>query len=409
MPAIPNPPRAATVLRRPAVRRWVIARVASGAATTMVRAVVLWQVYVLSRSAAVLGLVGLISFVPGPVASLLGGVVADGHDRRRVVLIAQSVGLACALALAALSASGRATVGSVLAIVVVSSAAFAFEAPARQALLPGLVPKEELSRAVTVMSTGQALALVSGPAIGGVLVAARGPGLAYAVATALFVVSLAFVLRVASPPLATRRAVSFSGLVEGLRFVRGQPVVLAAMTVDLFAVVFGGATALLPVYATDILRVGATGYGLLSSSLEIGALATSVALILFPPMERLGRAILLSVAVYGLATIAFGLSRSFPLSVAVYALVGVADQVSVVGRNTLVQLATPDELRGRVSSVNMIFIGASNQLSVAEAGFVAALTTPTFSVVSGGCGVLIVVALVARVAPSLWRFRAPSA
>jgi len=170
-------------------------------------------------------------------------------------------------------------------------------------------------------------------------------------------------------------------------------------------VIFGGATALLPVYANDILKVGEAGYGILASSFEIGALLTSVALILFPPIHRLGRAILVSVVAYGLATIVFGLSRSFPLSLAAYAIAGMADQVSVVGRTTLVQTVTPDELRGRVSSVNMIFIGASNQLSTAEAGLVAYLTTPTISVVSGGTMVLLVACATALLVPTFWRFR----
>ncbi|HYR95676.1 MAG TPA: MFS transporter, partial [Candidatus Binatus sp.] len=171
------------------------------------------------------------------------------------------------------------------------------------------------------------------------------------------------------------------------------------------AVIFGGAAALLPIYATEILRVGARGYGLLTSSLELGALVMSFALALLPPIRRAGRALLAAVAVYGVATIVFGLSRSFPLSVLAYVVVGMADQVSVVMRSTTIQLATPDALRGRVSGVNMIFIGASNQLGAAESGFVAALTSPTFSVVSGGMASLAVVAIVAATLPQLRRYR----
>lgn len=397
---------AALVLKRPNVRRWVLARLLAGTGATMMRAVFLWHLYDLSKSTAVLALVGLLSFVPLPAASLIGGLVADAYDKRRVVLTAQAVGLTCAIALTFLSRMGAATVASMLAIIVVNAAAASFEAPARQSMLPSLVPKEEFSRAVTVMGTAGALAFMSGPALAGVVLAAAGVSTAYAGAAGLYVLSMLLVMGVTGGMgTASKRAVSIAGLKEGLGFVKRQKIVLAAMSIDLFAVIFGGATALLPVYANEILKVGETGYGLLASSFEIGALATSVLLVVFPPVHRLGRAILISVVTYGLATIVFGLSRSFPLSLAAYAIAGAADQVSVVGRTTLVQMETPDDLRGRVSSVNMIFIGASNQLSTAEAGFVAYLTTPEISVVSGGGMVLVVAAVTALLVPALWRFR----
>jgi hypothetical protein len=202
-----------------------------------------------------------------------------------------------------------------------------------------------------------------------------------------------------------RRGVSVHAVREGLAYVRRHQVVLGCMTLDMFAVIFGGATALLPIYANEILHVGATGYGILSASLEAGALMSSLALMTLPPIRGAGRALLVAVAVYGVATILFGLSRSFPLSVAAYMLVGVADQVSVVMRSTAIQLSTPDELRGRVSSVNFIFIGASNQLGAVESGFVAALTSAPFAVVSGGIGCLIVLVIVAARLPELRRYR----
>lgn len=398
--------RASEVLKRPNVRRWISARVAAGIAATMMRAVFLWHIYDLSKSTAVLSLVGLLSFLPAPIASLAGGAIADAYDRRKIVLVAQMVGLCCAVTLCLLGVTGSASVPLMLSIIVVNAAASAFEAPARQSMLPTLVPKEEFSRAVTVMGTGGALAFVSGPALGGVLIAARGVPFAYGCAAVLYVASMALVSRVEAPRAApsSKRAVSAAGLLEGLRFLKGRPVILAAMSIDLFAVIFGGATALLPVYANEVLAVGEAGYGLLAASFEIGALLTSFLLIVFPPVRKLGRAIITSVVVYGLATIVFGLSRSFPLSIAAYVLAGMADQVSVVGRTTLVQSETPDELRGRVSSVNMIFIGASNQLSTAEAGFVAYLTTPTISVVSGGLMVLVVAALAVTLVPKLWKY-----
>jgi len=192
---------------------------------------------------------------------------------------------------------------------------------------------------------------------------------------------------------------------EGLAFVRGNPVVLGCMALDMFAVILGGATALLPVYAKEILAVGPSGYGLLTSSLEIGALAMSLLLLIRPAIDRAGPVLLAAVAVYGLATLGFGLSRSFPLSVALYMLAGAADQVSVVLRATAVQLSTPDALRGRVSAVNMIFIAASNQLGAVESGFLAAATSATFAVVSGGIGCLLVVAFTAWKLPELRGYR----
>jgi hypothetical protein len=204
---------------------------------------------------------------------------------------------------------------------------------------------------------------------------------------------------------APRGAMSWQAVREGLVYVRRQPVVLGCMTLDMFAVIFGGATALLPIYADEILAVGARGYGVLSASLEAGALLSSVALLLLPPIRRAGPALLFAVALYGAATVVFGLSRWFPLSVVAYALAGVADQVSVVMRGTAIQLSTPDELRGRVSAVNFLFIGASNQLGAVESGFVAALTSAPFAVVSGGVGCLAVVAVVALRLPALRAYR----
>jgi MFS family permease len=274
------------------------------------------------------------------------------------------------------------------------------------ALLPTLVPRGVFANAVTVNSTVQAIAMAAGPALAGLVIAAAGVSATYALYVGLLALAsaaLAFVRPLA--PSAQRGSVSWSAIVEGLRFVRRRGVVLGAMTLDMFAVIFGGAQALVPVYATEILGVGARGYGLLAASLEIGALVSAALLILLPPIRRLGRALLLAVAAYGLATMAFGLSRWFPLSVAAYMAVGMADQVSVVTRHTLIQLATPDALRGRVSAVNSVFIGASNHLGAVEAGAVAALTSATFAVVSGGAACLGVLGLVALKLPELRRHR----
>lgn len=407
----PSKKSAFSVLSKTNVRRWVFARLSAGVAVTCLRATVLWLVYDVTRSAALLGLMGLLSFVPAPFAALAGGLVADAYDRKRVVLFAQIVALACAAGLVALTSLSELPLAWLYATYVLNGVALAFEGPARQAMLPRLVTAEELPRAVTVMSTGQALAFVSGPAIAGLVIGWKGAQAACVLSFVLLVASVLFVLRVEEPKLGAapgRPAVGLAALKEGLSFVFKNRAVLGALSIDMFAVLLGGATAMLPIYANDILGVGAHGYGLLAACLDVGALAASAVMLLIPPIKRLGRAIIVSVVLYGLATIAFGLSRSFPLSMFLYFLVGLADQVSVVGRTTLVQLSTPDALRGRVSSVNLLFIIASNQLSIAESGFVAALTSPTTSVVSGGVGVFVVVILVVALIPELWRGQAPT-
>lgn len=385
---------------------YVGSRFCSGTAMAMLRAAIAWHVYALTNSAFHLGLVGLVQFLPALGLMLLGGAVADTYERRRVIMLAQIVPLGCALVLFAATRSGVVSVPLLYAMVFMIACSASFENPARAALLPTLVPRAVFPRAVTLASTGQALAFMSGPAGGGIVIAEYGIDAVYGCYGLLIAGSLlGLALLRPAPHTGARVAISWSAVREGLRFVRRNEVVLGCMTLDMFAVIFGGATALLPIYATDILHVGPQGYGVLSAALEAGALLSSLVLVARPPVHRAGRALLVAVGVYGLATIGFGLSRWFPLSVAFYMLVGIADQVSVVMRSTAIQLSTPDALRGRVSSVNFIFIGASNQLGAAESGFVAALTNPTLSVVSGGIGCLIVLAVVAATLPKLRRYR----
>jgi MFS family permease len=393
-------------MRSRALWLYLASRFCSATAMMMLRAAIAWHVFALSHSAFHLGLIGLVQFVPVVSLMLVGGAVADVYDRRKIMMLAQSIPLACAVVLFAATRSGLTTLAMLYAVVALVGVAWAFDSPSRAALLPTLVPREDFPRAVTIASTNQALAFTTGPALGGWVIAAAGVGSVYAVMALLVAASLATLWFLPSRrQQRTGAVVTLRAIREGLGFVRRQPVVLGCMTLDMLAVVFGGAAALLPIYATEILRVGAAGYGLLTSSLEMGALLMAFALTLLPPIERAGRALLVAVAVYGVATVVFGLSRSFPLSVAAYMMVGMADQVSVVMRSTAIQLSTPDALRGRVSGVNMIFIGASNQLGAAESGFVAALTNPTFSVVSGGVASLGVLAVVATALPALRHYR----
>jgi len=393
-------------LREPGVARFVTSRFFSGAGQTLLRATFAWQVFALTGSAFHLGLVGLVQFVPTFFLSLVAGALADSFERRRIVLLAQAATLAGSATLGLLTHAGDPSLPLVYGVVFATSAAMAFEAPARQALLPTLVPRAIFPSAVTVNSTVQQLGWVTGPVVMGFVIDAFGVAAAYAAHVALILVSLAN-LAALPPPRgeAPRRDVSLRAIGEGIAFVRSRPAVLGAMALDMFAVIFGSATALLPIYANEILDVGARGYGLLASALEIGSLSMAAVLLFLPPIRRAGRALCIAVAIYGLATIAFGFSTWFPLSVAAFLVAGAADQVSVVLRSTLIQLATPDALRGRVSSVNFIFIGASNQLGAVESGFVAWLTSAVFAVVSGGVACLAVLGLVAWKLPELRRYR----
>jgi MFS family permease len=385
---------------------YLVGRFASGTALTMLRTVVGWHIYSISHSAFHLGVVGVLQFLPALAFTLISGAAADSYDRRRIMNAAQLIAATAASMLFWLTKAGTIQLWAIYTGVVIISSAWAFEGPARTALLPQIVGPERFQRAVTIASTNQALAFVSGPALGGMLIAGFGIVAAYGSFLGLIAVAFASVLGLHIAPVndGPKRRVTLAAIREGLLFVWSRPIVLGCMTLDMFAVIFGGATALLPIYAKEILQVGARGYGLLNSAMEIGALSMALLLMTLPPIRRAGHVLLATVAAYGVATIVFGVSRAFPLSLAAYIAAGAADQVSVVLRSTAIQLSTPDELRGRVSSVNLLFIGASNQLGAAESGFVAAATSATFAVVSGGIACLLVVLIVAWRMPELRRY-----
>jgi MFS family permease len=397
------------VIALPAVRAYLVSRFFSGLGRSLLSATLAWHVWKLTESYFMLGVVGLLEFLPVIPVSLYAGAFADAHDRRKIVLATQSVSLLGALVLA--RAAGAA--GDELERVVVLGAAFAlamatsFENPAGTSILPSLVPREIFASATVVLANARNVASVSGPVLMGVITGAFGIPAAYAVTLTCLGVSILLLARVQVPPVPAqlRRKVSLDSIREGIAFVRGQPVIIGSMTLDMFAVIFAGATAMLPVYADEILGVGEFGYGLLSASMQIGTMAMAALLLVLPPIERPGRALLVSVLIFGVATIVFGLSRSFPVSVSAFVLAGMADQVSMVTRSVMLQLSTPDELRGRVNSVNMIFIGASNRLGAAESGFLATLTSATFSVVAGGFACLGVLGIVDRRAPEIRHYR----
>ncbi len=396
-------------LREPRLLLFLASRLASGTAQSLLRATIAWHVYELSGSAAALGLVGLVQFLPALALGLVAGVVADTRDRKRIVVAAQVVSFACGAGVWLMCRAEAVSLPLLYGAVLVIASAAAFENPARSALLPRLVEREDFPQAVNLTSAVAAFAFMSGPMATGFTIDAGGLAAAYALYLGLMVVAFTTFAAIGNPP-AEARAQGFrlQLIREGLWFVLRHRVVLGCMTLDMFAVLLGGATALLPIYANDILHVGARGYGLLAAGLDLGALVMAAVMLLLPPIRRQGRWLLGAVVVFGLATVVFGLSRSFPLSLAAYMAAGMADYVSQVIRGTVVQLETPDAFRGRVSSVNFIFIGASNQLGAAESGFVAALTNPVFAVVSGGIGALLVTAAVAAWLPELRRYRVPA-
>jgi MFS family permease len=352
----------------------------------MLQAILAWHVYEITGNPLSLGFLGLARFVPALGLSMVGGAVADSYNRRNIILVAQTVPLVCGVVLALSTLGGWVTPGLIYGLVLILGLASSFEGPARVALLPSIVKPETFPNAVTVTGTLQTLGMVTGPLIGGAIITGVDIGSSYVVYCALLSVAFVMLLmmRYQQPVVDNPRKVSLAAINEGIRYLRTHQVPLGAMSLDMFAVLFGGAKGLLPVYAKDILHAEAIGYTVLLSSFEIGALLMSVALILRPPIYRSGRALIYSVVVFGLLTIAFGLSRTLYLSIPLYMLIGAADEVSVVMRNVIIQLSTPDALRGRVSSVNQVFIQASNQLGSMYAGFMAALTSAPFAVVLGG-------------------------
>ena len=381
------------------LRLWV-ARLAGTAASQMLMVAVGWQMYDLTGSAWDLGLVGLLQFAPALALVLVAGHVVDRHQRARIVALCLMSQVAVALALAAATLQGNASREALLLASVALGSVRAFQMPAQQALTPLLVPAALLPRALAFSSAGLQGAIVAGPAIGG-LVYTAGAAATYACAAVLFLAAALLCLTIRYAHAPSLQPVTMARLLAGVRFVAEHKVVLGAISLDLFAVLLGGAVALLPMYARDILQVGPVGLGLLRAAPAAGALAMSIVLTRWPVRRHAGRKLLVAVGWFGLGTLVFGLSTSFWLSLAALAVTGAADMVSIVIRQTLVQLETPDAMRGRVSAVNSVFIGASNQLGEFESGATAAWLGPVGSVVLGGLGTLVVAALWWRLFPAL--------
>ncbi len=394
---------------------YLVGRLVAAFGQQMLVVAVGWEIYERTGSALNLGLVGLTQMVPMILGTLPAGHVADNYERKRVILAMIGVIALASLGLTAISAFD-APVGWIYACLFLSGAARTFLWPASAAFLPYLVPRSLFSRAVTWNTGVFHLSSVAGPAAGGALIAlthSAVPVYAFNTAAALFCFAMVALIR-ARHVVGRREPMSLANLLAGFRFVLRNRIIFGTITLDMFAVLLGGATALLPVYARDILQAGPGGLGLLQAAMPAGAVLCALILAHRPPMERAGRALLLAVTVFGLATIAFGLSKWFWLSFAMLFLCGAVDNVSVVIRHTLVQLLSPDEKRGRVSAVNSLFIGTSNELGGFESGLVAHLFGPAMgnsivtgamiSVVSGGVGTILVVLAVALIWPEIRRY-----
>lgn len=403
-------------LRIPNFRRYILALFTLTLGIQIQGTVVGWQVYDLTRDPLALGLVGLAEALPAISMALFAGHVADTHDRRRIALMALMVLVGCSLALWWLAGPrpfgdqpvlSATRVRGIYAIIVVSGLARAFLQPARQALSAELVPRSLYSNAITWRSGSWQMAAVLGPALGGALYAVGGITLSYAVDALLMVVAVLWLasVRHTSPPREVSHEPIRSSILGGLRFVFGDPLLLSALTLDLFSVLFGGAIALLPIFAGEILQAGPTALGLLRAAPAVGAVVSSVLLARWPPFANTGRNLLLAVAGFGVFTIGFGLSRSLPLSLACLVLAGASDMVSVVIRSLMLQMRTPETLLGRVSSVNQIFIGSSNEIGAFESGITARWWGAVGAVVFGGVATLGVVAAVAWRVPSLRRLK----
>ena len=368
-----------------------------------------WHVYLLTKSPFALGLVGLFRGVPIIICSLAGGVVADAIDRKRLMLVTQTIMLASAALLTAGTLAGFESVWPIYLLSAIASAATAFDTPARQALMPTLVPIEDFPNAVSLAVIVFNVATIAGPAIAGFLLAESGPAIIYGINALSFLAVIAALVAMSAsgrPDLQTERkdALSLAALKEGLSFVWHTPIIVQTMTLDFVATFFASATLLLPIFAQERLHVGARGYGFLAAAPAIGSVLTALVMARLGTLRRQGRLVVAAVAVFGVATAAFGVSTIYWVSLLMLAITGAADTVSTVLRQTIRQLVTPNHLRGRMTSINMMFFMGGPQLGELEAGVLAGFIGAPLSVVIGGLGSLIAAAIAAVKSKSLMKF-----
>jgi len=384
-------------------RLFWVAMLASGFALHMAAVAIGWQVYAIRGKPLDLGLIGLAEFVPLPLLALPAGQIADRLPRRAVFAVALGFEALVAVGLLATTLAGASSLWPFLGLAFATGCALALGSPAGRALTPALVPAELLASALAVRSIAFQVAAVAGPAVGGLLFAVR-PESVYVVSAALSVIALACVIAIrAGRNVASADAPGLDHVLGGVRLIRRTPVLFGAISLDLFAVLLGGAVALLPVFAKDVLDVGPAGLGVLRSAPAIGALVAALLLTRRPIGRRAGRKLLVAVALFGCSMIVFGLSQSMWLSFAALALSGGVDLVSVVLRQTIVPMVTPDDLLGRVNAVEMVFISASNELGAFESGVAAALVGAVPAVVIGGVATIVIAAVWGRVFPQLAR------
>src|SRR2546421_4173813 len=368
-----------------------------------------WQIYLLTHSALALGLVGACRAVPIILCSLMGGVVADVVDRRRLMVVTQTIMLLCSAILALVTFSGLQHAWPIFLLTSIASAAWAFDTPARQSLMPALVPIKDFPNAASLSILVFQIGLISGPPLAGFLLATHGPDLVYGINAASFIAVIVglLLMHTSGKPEKSeteKSEISRKALVEGLRFVWRTPIIVQTMTLDFVATFFASANQLLPIYAKDILNVGARGYGILAAAPAAGAIVAGLVMARLGVLKRQGVTVIVSVAFYGAAMIAFGISRVFWFSLLMLALAGAADTVSTILRQTIRQLSTPNNLRGRMTSINMVFFMGGPQLGEVEAGTVAALIGAPLSVVIGGVGCLVAAILTFVRAKNLRRY-----
>jgi len=393
------------VLRNRDLLLYLTGRFIASLGQQMLTLAVGWELYERTNSALALGMVGLTQMLPMVLFTLPAGHVADNYDRKRIILAMTSV-IACASVGLTIISIHKADVFWIYFCLFAAGTARTFLWPASSAFLPGLVSRQQFSKAVTWSSGSFQLSSVAGPALGGAMIAwSRHAAPIYAANAAASILCFWLMAMIGRRHvIAVKEKMTLRSLVAGFRFVFASRIILGTITLDLFAVLLGGATALLPVYSKDILHSGPAGLGLLQAALPSGSLLCALFLAHRPPMQHAGRTLLWAVFLFGVATIGFGVSRSFWFSLAMLFVCGAVDNVSVVVRHTLVQLLTPDEKRGRVSAVNSLFIGTSNELGGFESGMVAHWLGPVFSVVSGGIGTILVVVAVAMLWPEIRKY-----
>ncbi len=380
-----------------------LGQVVSLSGTQMQQITINWHVYQLTGSAVALGLLGLVRFLPIIAFSLIGGVFADVHDRRRVILFTQSAMMLFAVLLAVATVARWDSPLVIYALSAATAAVSAFDGPARQALVPNLVPKEHLTNALSLNTMMFQAASILGPAIGGFIIAGAGVATVYWF-NAISFLAVLFALFVMRTPAQEQVGVarpSLEALADGIRFVKDSKIILSTMLLDFLATFFSSASTLLPIFASDILRVGAQGLGILYAAESIGSVVAGLVVATFGNIKRKGAVLLWAVALYGVATALYGMSQWFALSFLFLALVGATDGVSTILRNTIRQLATPDYIRGRMTSVNMLFFMGGPQLGNLEAGLAAGLLGAPLSVITGGVATVVLVAVAAWLMPQL--------